>query len=361
MKEINENNELDEDFTLPAILKYKKETISESIIEYVNKRDKKLIEIEKNKDIIDETVFEIYGLSEEIVKDIKEICGNFLKDNRRIIDFELLEKKISDGISITEICEDMDYNILEIQKYKQDNLKEKFINSEKTVNDLISYYVGCLLGRWNNSYIKPVNDGILPIGSFIFGENDLIEKIYNCIQVSYGDRADFIFDEIEMLLNKSIEDYIINDFFEEHSKKYYDKPQKRPIYWHICSPKKTFNCFVYYHKLDNDTLYKVKSIYLKQMIDRYEEDLKYYTNQLIEARTKGDKSKEKDFKNRCSDLEAKLEDLYILDKKIMEILPYKPDIDKGVLYNIIPLEPILASPVSTSKEREDYYKEVGKI
>ena len=134
---------------------------------------------------------------------------------------------------------------------------------------------------------------------------------------------------------------------------------KTSIYWHICSLK-TFNCFVYYHKLDDDTLYKVKSIYLKQMIDRYEDDLKYYTNQLIEARTKGDKSKEKDFKNKCSDLEAKLEDLYILDKKIMEILPYKPDIDKGVLYNIIPLEPILASPVSTSKERENYYKEVVK-
>ena len=44
----------------------------------------------------------------------------------------------------------------------------------------------------------------------------------------------------------------------------------------------------------------------------------------------------------------------------MEILPYKPDIDQGVLHNIIPLEPILSSIASTKKEREDYYKEVGK-
>jgi hypothetical protein len=105
-------------------------------------------------------------------------------------------------------------------------------------------------------------------------------------------------DEIELAVYErrsvreiSIEEYIRKYFFDDHKSKY----QKRPIYWHICSPKKTFNCFVYYHKLDDDTLYKVKSIYLKQMIDRYEEDLKYYTNQLIEARTKGDKSKEKDF------------------------------------------------------------------
>jgi len=44
----------------------------------------------------------------------------------------------------------------------------------------------------------------------------------------------------------------------------------------------------------------------------------------------------------------------------MEILPYKPNIVEGVLYNIIPIEPILLCPVSTEKEREDYYKEVGK-
>ena len=44
----------------------------------------------------------------------------------------------------------------------------------------------------------------------------------------------------------------------------------------------------------------------------------------------------------------------------MEILPYKPDIDQGVLHNKIPLEPILSRNISTDKEREDYYKEVGK-
>mgnify|MGYP003622150235 CR=1 FL=1 len=96
------------------------------------------------------------------------------------------------------------------------------------------------------------------------------------------------------------------------------------------------------------------------MIDRYQDDLKYYTNQLIEARTNGDKSKEKDLKDKCSDLEIKLEDLNELDENIMEILPYKPNIDQGVLHNIIPLESILSSTVSTNKEREDYYKEVGK-
>lgn len=358
---INENNELDNNFILPAILKFKRESIKQSIMEVTNKFDDYLIEIEKNKDIIDRTVFEIYGLSQDVIDDIKDISGNFLSDNNKNIDFELLDKKLSEGTNITEICEDNEYNILEIKKYKEDNLENKFINSEKMVNDLISYYIGCLFGRFENSFIDPVSDGILPIGSSIFAEEDLIEKIYNCIQNSYSDEiADYIFEEIEMILNQSLEEYITNSFFNEHSKKYYIKPQKRPIYWHICSPKKTFNCFIYYHKLDNDTLYKVKSIYLSQMIDRYQEDLKYYADQLIEVRTNGDKSREKDLKDKCSDLEIKLEDLNELDKKIMEILPYKPDVSQGVLYNIIPLESILSITVPTKKERENYYKEVDK-
>ena len=168
--------------------------------------------------------------------------------------------------------------------------------------------------------------------------------------------ADDVFEEIEDIIGKTLEKYIITDFFKNHMKIY----ENRPIYWHICSPRKTFNCFIYYHKLDNDTLYKVKSIYLSQMIDRYQEDLKYYTEQLIEARTNGDKNKEKDFKDKCSDLETKLEDLNNLDESILKLLAYKPNIDEGVLNNIIPLEPILSSRVSTDKEKEAYYKEVGK-
>ena len=304
--------------------------------------------------LIDELVFKLYGISASLQKDIvRNINSEIYKNIEEYDKYSLYELIDTNKEEFIEDC------ILLCQKdFFIQTLKKLFrIKNSDIINEIkgfISYYFGVVIRRWNN--VKGFS-GILPVSSSIYLEEDIIERIYNSIYEDYGNlKGDMIIDEIEVILKKSLENYIIDDFFKEHLKQY----EKRPIYWHICSPKKTFNCFVYYHKLDDDTLYKVKSIYLKQMIDRYEDDLKYYTNQLIEARTKGDKSKEKDFKNKCSDLEAKLEDLYILDKKIMEILPYKPDIDKGVLYNIIPLEPILASPVSTSKERENYYKEVVK-
>lgn len=223
----------------------------------------------------------------------------------------------------------------------------------KEVFNLISFIIGCLFGRWQINELSNDDDGILPIGSSIY-EDDIVRRIYECIYLLFGDdNADNIMEEIEQILGMRLDEWLIKEFFKEHIKKY----QKRPIYWHICSPKKTFNCFVYYHKLDHDSLYKVKSIYLAEMINRYKEDLFYYREQIIKARDNRDTSKENEFKSRCNELELKLDDLNKLNKEIDKILPYTPDIDEGVLKNIIPLEPILSATVSNEKEREDNIEE----
>ena len=299
-------------------------------------------------DLNDDIFNKLYGLDDNDIKTIENL--NECSDEQII-------KHISELGKINLVAKKINTKESRIAFLKLTNEIVTALEKKEVVCNLISYFVGCIFGRWKLDSITVSDDGIIPLNSSIYLEKDIVERIYECISILFGEeKIETIIESMEEVLEISIEEYIRKYFFDDHKSKY----QKRPIYWHICSPKKTFNCFVYYHKLDDDTLYKVKSIYLKQMIDRYEEDLKYYTNQLIEARTKGDKSKEKGLKDKCSDLEAKLEDLNILDKSIMEILPYKPNVDEGVLYNIIPIEAILSSPVSTEEEREDYYKEVGK-
>lgn len=335
--------------------------VSEIIEEYkINK------EIDISNIIIDEHVFNYYEISQtERIHILKELKRIKYKDEYRDtyesnMDLEStildkIEKKLSKSTPVYKIAYEEKLDIMDVYNYLITNKvysKEQLITKLKSI---ISYYIGVIFSRWENQ--PDNNDGIIPMNSSIYLEKDIIEKLYEAFTLDFNeDIADRNISYIEKILERDLSTYFIKEFFEEHCKIY----QNRPIYWHICSPNKTFNCFVYYHKLDNDTLYKVKSIYLGQMIDRYQEDLKYYTEQLIEARVNGEKSKEKDFRDKCSDLETKLEDLNLLDKKIMEILPYKPDIDQGVLHNIIPLEPILSSIASTKKEREDYYKEVGK-
>ncbi|SHD77394.1 BREX-1 system adenine-specific DNA-methyltransferase PglX [Schnuerera ultunensis] len=362
-KEISSYDETEYFFESPPLMKYKRDSIIESFTEYYFDTMYKKAQILVNDGKIDTEIFNIYEikntLQEEIFYEVGKSEGLYNGNNyneNEVCNF-IKENNIKERYFFSTLGEKFDINpvdVVDIIK-KYNIYKKKELQSE--VENLLSYLIGCILGNWESNLTVIKDDGILPVSSTIYLEEDIIEKIYVCIQKLYGEECgDSIFDEIEQILGKPLEDYLIKDFYNSHVTKY----KKRPIYWHICSPKKTFNCFIYYHKLDNDTLYKVKSIYLNQMISRYEEDLKYYTNQLIEARTNGDKSKEKDFKDKCSDLEAKLEDLNILDKKIMEILPYEPNIDEGVLYNIIPIEPILSAPVATKRERDKYYEEVGK-
>lgn len=326
--------------------------------------------IDINSIIIDNYIFDLYEISYceriKILENLKRIpykdkYSNYDENNKFIenINIEKVLDKIKNDLSkaqsVYSISLKYCIDIEELYNYLIQNKVYSIIQLVDKIKNFISYSVGVIFNRWENFQCD--KDGILPFGSSIYFEEDISEKIYEYISKEFGEEnLDEFLDQIENILGQSFEIYLKNKFFLEHILMY----QKRPIYWQICSPKKTFNCLVYYHKLDEDSLYKVKSIYLAKMIKRYEEDLKYYNEQLIKARIESDKNKEKDFKNKCSDLEEKLEDLNILDKNIMEILPYKPDLDQGVLYNIIPLEPILAARVSTDKEREEYYKEVKK-
>lgn len=325
------------------------------------------------EEAIDNKINSLYAVSEKDKRNMeseigKYYFGKFLNyKNIDDIDLEVqqIELPIKDkdtvilindtlkqnNFNIYSVSDEMNIDIIELVKTIIENKLYNYQRTRELVNSTISFFIKNII---INDY--ETCDGIFPLNNSIYGENDIVERIYEVISNIFNENnADEVLEEIENTVGVSFEDYFIKDFFEEHKIRY----QKRPIYWHICSPKKTFNCFVYFHKLDDDTLYKVKSMYLGKMIERYKDDLKYYSDQFIVAKTNNDK-KEKDFRSKCSDLEFKLDDLYSLDRKIMEILPYKPDIDQGVLYNIIPLEPILSSMVSTDKEREEHYKEVKK-
>lgn len=356
-KELEKISEPARDFEKPLLRLFREETTIESrYIKAMKYIISKLVIMEKNQNIINTITNDIYNVTEEELNLMKKRIEDE-DENININIHDVINNEITTIHDFTRVSRKYGYSIEDIYNLLEEdnNVLRKSLIEE--VKKILSYYAGVIFDRWHNEHVITSDDGIIPLDSSIFIGENIVEMIYECIGEDFNqENADDVMDEIEQLLDSSIEEYYMKYFFDIHKSMY----QKRPIYWHICTPKRTFNCFIYYHKLDEDTLYKVKSIYLAKMIERYEEDLKYYNEQLIKARIDNDKNKEKDFKIKCSDLEEKLEDLNNLDKKIMEILPYKPDLDQGVLYNIIPLEPILAARVSTDKEREEYYKEVKK-
>lgn len=217
-----------------------------------------------------------------------------------------------------------------------DELIDK-IDYQEFVKRFISIFIGVYFGRYTFSDISTEKKEI-----FVLKSDTLEEYFYEFVEKVFGEENldKIIFTEIPEALEDELENWLTKDFFNYHIKIY----QKRPIYWHICSPKKTFNALIYYHSITPDTLYKVKSNYLKPMMDNFRGDLSFYREKMSSA---NNKKMEKKFEKRVVELEKQITDLEIFDKQIDEIIAtgYEPDIDQGVLYNIKPLNPILAKKI----------------
>jgi hypothetical protein len=129
-------------------------------------------------------------------------------------------------------------------------------------------------------------------------------------------------DEAKGVLGRDLGQWLERDFGKWHVKLY----KRRPIIWHMASPHGAFSLFLYYHKLDKDTLPKARNVYLWTLRDGLQK-------QLERARAAEDhKSVDR--------LEAALDDLTIFDERLARVIEagYDPVIDDGVKANILPLQ-----------------------
>ncbi|ASS89011.1 hypothetical protein AP3564_00905 [Aeribacillus pallidus] len=284
-----------------------------------------LLLVEKNNSLVNE----LYQLSENTISFIKDK----VKQSRKIID------NIPNMEDFDEWYEKEGKNVnrLNLINYIEDSNHIPTLILKETFVTFSSVLIGLVFGRWKiQGFDNIQKDGIIILN------NDFIEDvIYELIEIIFGeDNFERVIDEeLPLILGKDLLSWYQKDFFEEHIKK--EQYQNRPIYWHICSQNKTFNAILYYHALNSDTLY---NNHLKPMMENLKGDLSFYREKM---RTADDKKSAKQFEKRVVELEKQINDLEVFDKQIDEIIAsgYEPDIDQGVLYNIKPLNPILAKKI----------------
>ena len=179
------------------------------------------------------------------------------------------------------------------------------------VRRLLSYFI--------LQAIKADQDGILPLVEYT-GESTALDRLREWLEAAFGADAAFqMEDDAGRVLGKPVDKWLDKPFIQWHTRLY----KRRPILWHIASPRGTFGAFVYYHKLDRDTMSKVRNVYLRTLRD-------LYGAQLAQARSDED--------HKAVDrLEAALDDLAVLDERLGGIIEtgYDPVIDDGVKANIL--------------------------
>lgn len=190
-----------------------------------------------------------------------------------------------------ELTPDVPFNKITILQQGEISIENNAIawNDDVIIKQLISYAVGCWMGRYrldkpglniayypddkeicsykyNGKSFTIDDDGIIPLmgGQNPFEDDNAIQKMVNFVHIVFGDEClTENLNFIEHSLGKSIEDYLIKDFWKDHKKMY----QNRPIYWLFSSKKGAFQVLVYMHRMNPYTAEKVRTKYLLPYIE----------------------------------------------------------------------------------------------
>ena len=159
---------------------------------------------------------------------------------------------------------------------------------EDTMQELVSYAVGCMMGRYSldepgliyadsgsegfeaNRYTKfPADDdGIIPLTDSAWFEDDAANRLVEFLSVAWDAphleaNITFLAANLSPSKNDSARDtvrrYLCDSFFKDHLQTY----KSRPIYWLFSSGKqKAFQCLVYLHRYNEGTLSRMRSEYV---------------------------------------------------------------------------------------------------
>lgn len=165
----------------------------------------------------------------------------------------------------------------------------------RDVKSLLSYAVGCMLGRYSldveglayaggdfdaSRYVSfiPDADNCIPITDEEYFHDDIVGLLCEWLSVVYGKESlesnvDFIADALGtkgVTSREKIRAYFVKDFMKDHLQVY----KKRPIYWQFDSGKNAgFKGLVYMHRWTADTTGHVRIEYLHRMQQVYESEI----------------------------------------------------------------------------------------
>ena len=217
------------------------------------------------------------------------------------------------------------------------------------IRQLLSYAIGCWMGRYrldkpglniahypsedeicsypyNGGAFTIDDDGIIPLmpQQNPFEDDNALQKIVKFVRLVFGE--DFLTQNlnfIEQCLRKSIEDYLVKDFWKDHKKMY----QNRPIYWLFSSKKGAFQVLAYMHRMNPYTAEKVRTKYLLPYIE-------YLQSRIQQDRERGSDLSTVERKN-LSRMEAALTECQEYHDRLHEVADKQIgfDLDDGVAVN----------------------------
>ncbi|CDG15738.1 BREX-1 system adenine-specific DNA-methyltransferase PglX [Xenorhabdus doucetiae] len=240
-------------------------------------------------------------------------------------------------------------------------------NQSDTLAELLSYAIGCMMGRYsldreglvyahagNKGFAELVeqgayktfpadNDGILPLMDSDWFDDDITTRVREFVRTVWGEEhlqenLDFIAESLCLYAIKpkkgesaldTIRRYLSTQFWKDHMKMY----KKRPIYWLFSSGKeKAFECLVYLHRYNDATLARIRTEYVVPLLARYQSNIDRLQKQRDNASSTAEANR---LKKEQEGLSKKFNELRGFDDRLRHYADTRItiDLDDGVKVN----------------------------
>lgn len=314
---------------------------------------------------------------QEWERKFRQLYANEEELNRQFIEIYGLQDELTPDVPLDEVTI--------LQKGEIDIVNGEIIWNEGTIiKQLISYLVGCFMGRYSidkpgliiasqhqdlsalgvkvegidngaSGRIEIDDDGVVPILASEYFSDDMTVRIEQAIKLIFGEEHfQTNLRYIDEKLGKPLREYLFKEFFNDHidGKMY----QKRPIYWMFSSKmgekrkKGYFKALVYMHRMESDTLSKLHADYVVPYIDKIEqqhieaEDLSLRDDISQAARNKARKSAE-EYADQIRELKDFEQVLVQMASQRLSI-----DLDDGVRVNYPRFYPLVEPIKGLDKE-----------
>lgn len=278
-----QNNEIGE-YIYIDLATPKSDSLKWRMEQYKKKWEQMFNQLHENEEELNRQFIEIYGLQDELTPDVP------------IDEITILQQG-----EISFVPSEEGENAPKIMKW----------NDDVIIKQLISYAVGCMMGRYrldkpglHIAHPEPTaeeiapysyhgrkyeidDDGILPLMNSDCGFSDNAPlRMADFVRIAFGEETQVEnLNYMEQCLGKTLEQYFVKDFWKDHKKMY----QNRPIYWLFASKKGTFQVIAYMHRMNAYTVERIRAKYLLPFIEHLEQEIKKLDMRRAELTTKESK------------------------------------------------------------------------
>jgi len=287
------------------------------------------------------------------------------ENNRLFIDAYGLQDELTSEVPLEQITLTVNPKYRYGGKLSDEALENRF--QSDTLAELISYSIGCMMGRYsldkkglvyahagNEGFTEldqqgayktfsADDDGIIPLTDQEWFEDDVTLRFRDFVQTVWASdnlqaNLDFVAESLCLHAIKpksgetsldTIRRYLSTQFYKDHKKTY----KKRPIYWLFSSGKqKAFECLVYLHRYNAGTLARMRTEYVTPLLGKYDATADTLSQQIEQASSTAESNS---LAKSLTALEKKQAELREFDDKLKHHadMQITLDLDDGVKVN----------------------------